>query len=63
MATSHLNVKTDTAKPPGRGANASELEYGLTFVESPTSFVSLFRQIRERLREPKIKQSSKYYRG
>ncbi len=63
MATSDLKVKTDTAKPPGRGANASELEYGLTFVESPTSIVSLFRQIRERLREPKIKQSSKYYRG
>jgi TonB family protein len=37
--------------------------YGLTFVESQNVFVSMLRQIRELLHEPKITVPRQYYRG
>ena len=49
---------TPTGGPPLPGP-----EYHLTFVDSPLPPVSLFRQILERLREPKITVPKEYYRG
>ena len=40
-----------------------QAEYQFTFVESPNVLVSVVRQIRDLLREPKITVPSKYYRG
>ena len=49
---------TPTGSPPIPGP-----EYHPTFVDSPLAPVSLFRQILERLREPKITVPKEYYRG
>ena len=49
---------TPTGSPP-----IPEPEYHLTFVDSTLAPVSLFRQILERLREPKITVPKKYYQG
>jgi len=43
--------------------NLPEPEYRTVFVESPNVFASLLRQIRERLREPRITVPPEYYRG
>ena len=51
------------ASKPARTNDLSEPQYRLTFVESPGILVSLVRQIRERLREPKITVPPQYYRG
>ena len=48
---------TPTGSPPMPGP-----EYHATFVDSPIAPVSLFRQILERLREPKVKVPKGYYR-
>jgi protein TonB len=40
-----------------------EPRYQFTFVETPNVFVSMLRQIRESLREPKITVPRQYYRG
>jgi TonB family protein len=48
---------------PSRNTQTPVLEYRLTFVDSTIAPVSLFRQILERLREPKITVPEKYYRG
>ena len=50
------------AMPTG-GPPLSEPEYHFTFVDSTLAPVSLFRQIRERFREPKITVPRDYYRG
>jgi len=62
MATSDTQVESRPSTPPV-SKNARELEYRLTFVESPSIPVSLFRQIRARLREPKVTVPPEYYRG
>ena len=49
---------TPTGSPP-----IPEPEYHLTFVDSTLPPVSLFRQILERLREPKFTVPKEYYRG
>jgi TonB family protein len=48
---------------PGRNTQTPELEYRLTFVESTLAPVSLFQQILERLREPRVTVPENYYRG
>jgi len=40
-----------------------EPEYRAVFVESPNVFQSLFRQIRDGLREPRMTVPPEYYRG
>jgi protein TonB len=62
MATSDTQVESRPSTPPVSEV-ARELEYHLTFVESPSIPVSLFRQIRARLREPKVTVPAEYYRG
>jgi TonB family protein len=49
---------TPTGSPP-----IPAPDYHLTFVDSTLAPVSLFRQIMERLREPKITVPKEYYRG
>jgi TonB family protein len=49
---------TPTGSPP-----VPEPEYHLTFVDSTLPPISLFRQILERLREPKSTVPKEYYRG
>ena len=63
MPTTELQVGTKPTPPPAGRANLPELGYQLTFVDQPFILVSLLRQIRERLREPKITVPRKYYRG
>jgi hypothetical protein len=48
------------AKAPTRAPVA---RYQITFVESPFFLVSIFQQIRAKLREPKSTIPQKYYRG
>jgi protein TonB len=62
MATSDTQVESRPSTPPV-SEDASALEYRLTFVDSPSIPVSLFRQIRARLREPKVTVPAEYYRG
>lgn len=40
-----------------------DLEYHTVFINSESTLVSLFRQIRERLREPRVTVPAEYYRG
>lgn len=61
MPTSDLQV--GTGKPGTGKAQAREPVYQPTFVDQPFFLVSLFRQIRAQLREPKIVIPAKYYRG
>lgn len=53
-------VEEPLAKAP---AKSPEPVFRATFVESPNSFVSIVRQIRETLREPKVTVPPQYYRG
>ena len=63
MPTSNLPVEVGPGKiPPARASAPGEL-YRLTFVETPTVFVSVFRQIRDWWREPKLTVPPEYYRG
>ena len=63
MPTSNLPVEVGPSKiPPARASAPGEL-YRLTFVETPTVFVSVFRQIRDWWREPKLTVPPEYYRG
>ncbi len=63
MPTSQLRVDTDPGKPRVNKVNVPEPEYQLTFVDTPFVFLSVLRQIREWLREPKITVPRQYYRG
>lgn len=62
MPTSDLPVGTESEKAAGRPRPQEEL-YHLTFVESPNLFISVVRQIRFFLSEPKITVPRQYYRG
>ncbi len=63
MPTSDLQVGTGVVNPAGVSARPPEPKYQLTFVDSPNTLVSVFRQVREWLREPKITVPKQYYRG
>jgi TonB family protein len=63
MPTSDTQVEISTDATPSASPRIPEPEYHLTFVDSTLPPVSLFRQILERLREPKITVPKEYYRG
>ncbi len=62
MPTSDLRVGTAAGQPAAK-PKLPEPVYQLTFIESPNTLASIIRQVRERLREPKITVPQKYYRG
>src|SRR5439155_4974438 len=62
MAATNLpNYAKTGAEPRGKMANRGQFSF--TFVDSSSTLGSIFRQIRERLREPKITVPREYYRG
>jgi TonB family protein len=64
MSSEGLRVGVIVEEPPTKAPDRTpELVYRATFVESPNSFVSIVRQIREGLREPKVTVPPQYYRG
>lgn len=63
MPTTNLEVGTGPTRRAEAPAIPPVQDYQLTFVESPPLLVSILRQIRNRLREPKITVDKKYYRG
>ena len=65
MPTTEFKTETSAgANGAGTGAiGLPELEYRTVFLESPNVFRSLFRQIRQGLREPRITVPAEYYRG
>jgi len=63
MPTSDTKVEISVDATPTGSPPIPEPEYHLTFVDSTLPPVSLFRQILERFREPKITVPKKYYRG
>jgi TonB family protein len=63
MPTSDTQVEIRSDAPPNGSSHIPEPEYQLSFVDTPSVPVSLFRQIRERFREPKITVPKEYYRG
>ena len=58
----YRNKGTPDATPPG-SSSVPGAEFHPTFVESTLPPVSLFRQVLQTLREPKITVPKKYYRG
>jgi len=63
MATSDVRVAAGSGQPPTPRPAIPPLEYHLTFFDQPFFLVSLIRQLRERMREPKITVPRQYYRG
>src|SRR5208337_4922532 len=63
MPTSDIQVEVSTEATPSASPRIPEPEYHFTFVDSTLAPVSLFRQILERFREPKITVPKEYYRG
>ncbi len=63
MPISDTQVEVSTHATPSPSARVPEPEYHITFVDSTLAPISLFRQILERLREPKITVPKEYYRG
>ncbi len=62
MPTQEMRAGSGAEKAGGAARPGDEL-YHLTFVESPNLFVSVIRQIRSFLSEPKITVPRQYYRG
>ncbi len=63
MSTSNLQAEVNAGKTPPENAPVADRDYKFTFVETPSSFVSAYRQIRDWLREPKVTVPARYYRG
>ena len=63
MPTSDTQVEIRRDATPSASPRIPEPEYHFTFVDSTFAPVSLFRQIREMLREPKITVPKEYYKG
>jgi len=63
MASSETESEDCINAAPSRNPQTPELDYRLTFVDSTIAPISLFQQLLERLREPKITVPEKYYRG
>lgn len=63
MPVNDFKAGVDTGQPPTGKASLPDLEYRATFVETPFVFVSVFRQIRDWWREPRITVPQNYYRG
>jgi protein TonB len=63
METKELRVGVGLEEKLATKGKSPEPKYQFTFVETPNVFVSMVRQIRESLREPKITVPRQYYRG
>lgn len=64
MASEYSRVGVIVEEPFTKSPNRTpEPVYRATLVESPNSFISIVRQIRASLREPKITVPPQYYRG
>jgi periplasmic protein TonB len=63
MATNDLQVGVGKTDTPGGKSAAPPPRYRVTFVEESFFLFSLIRQIRERMREPKITVPRQYYKG
>jgi TonB family protein len=63
MSTSNLQVEAGPDKIPPEKALPPDEVFKVTFVETPSVFVSAYRQIRDWLREPKVTVPAQYYRG
>ncbi len=67
MPTSNLQVEAGPGNMPPKDsfapAPASDEGFKVTIVETPSFFVSAFRQIRDLWREPKVTVPAQYYRG
>jgi len=63
MSTSNLEVEVSPGEMPPKNVSAPAEGYSLTIFESPSLFVSAYRQIRDWLREPKVTVPARYYRG
>ena len=63
MPNSDDHVKIGPARPAAQHPRLPVPKYQLTFVDSTSNVVSLFRQISEWLTAPKTKLPHKYYRG
>ena len=63
MSTSNLQVEVGPGNDPGKKAPAPDERFQVTFVETPSVFVSAYRQIRDLFREPKMTVPAYYYRG
>jgi periplasmic protein TonB len=63
MSLSELKTGGPAAPSGTATPGLPDLEYHTVFINSESTFVSLLRQIRERLREPRITVPAEYYRG
>lgn len=64
MPTTDFQVNAGPDRPPAsEGRVGSQAPYRAVFLESPNFLVSLIRQIREGMRQPKITVPKEYYRG
>ncbi|MBZ5513316.1 MAG: energy transducer TonB [Acidobacteriia bacterium] len=63
MEIKEMRAGIGLEEPLATEARRKEPEYQFTFVESPNLLVSVLRQIRATLREPKITVPRQYYRG
>jgi len=64
MGSSNTRVGVALEPPQQKTSpKAPEPTYALTFVEEPNLFVSVWREVRDFLRQPKITVPAKYYRG
>ncbi|MGH9433627.1 MAG: energy transducer TonB [Terriglobia bacterium] len=63
MPTSHTETEAGQTVGPAQPGKPPGPTYGLTFVDSSFVLTSLFRQIRELRREPKITIPAQYYQG
>ncbi len=63
MSTSNLQVEARPEAAPSTKAPPPVDQFKVTFVETPSTLVSAFRQIRDWMREPKLTVPAQYYRG
>ena len=63
MSSSNVEIQVSPGTIARKNIAAPDELYKDTFVETPSLFVSLYRQIRDWIHEPKVTVPAKYYRG
>jgi TonB family protein len=63
MSTSNVELEVGSGKIPPNKVHSLEETFKVTLVETPSLFVSAYRQIRDWFREPKVTVPARYYRG
>jgi TonB family protein len=63
MLASNVQVEVGPGRIPPKNLPTPQDRFVPVFVETPSLFVSIYRQIRDWLREPKVTVPSHYYRG